>query len=74
MRGLDAETVREGFIYSDTDAEYAAVFEIDLDEIRPMVAAQRSPVTSTSLFRLPNSSSIKVPLVGSAVGEGRSSG
>src|SRR5438445_2909436 len=38
MRGLDADTVRKGFVYSDKDAEYAAMFEIDLDEIRPMVA------------------------------------
>src|SRR3712207_6565871 len=31
-RGLDAEKVREGFLRSDPDAEYAAVFEIDLAE------------------------------------------
>src|SRR2546428_1501829 len=43
MRGLDAETVRKGFVYSDTDAEYAATFEIDLDEIRPMVALPGDP-------------------------------
>ncbi len=29
--------------YSDPDAEYAAVFEIDLDEIRPMVAMPGDP-------------------------------
>jgi 3-isopropylmalate/(R)-2-methylmalate dehydratase large subunit len=38
MRGLDAEEVRKGFTYSDPDAQYAAVFEINLDEIGPMVA------------------------------------
>jgi 3-isopropylmalate/(R)-2-methylmalate dehydratase large subunit len=43
MRGLDSETVRKGFIYSDPDAEYAATFEIDLDEIRPMVALPGDP-------------------------------
>jgi 3-isopropylmalate/(R)-2-methylmalate dehydratase large subunit len=43
MRGLDADTVRKGFLYSDPDAEYAAVFEIDLDEIRPMVALPGDP-------------------------------
>lgn len=43
MRGLDAEEVRRGFTYSDPDAEYAAVFEIDLDEIRPMVALPGDP-------------------------------
>ncbi|MDQ3666579.1 MAG: aconitase family protein [Acidobacteriota bacterium] len=42
-RGRDAEDVRSGFTYSDPDAEYAAVFEIDLDEIRPMVALPGDP-------------------------------
>jgi 3-isopropylmalate/(R)-2-methylmalate dehydratase large subunit len=42
-RGLDAEEVRKGFIYSDPEAEYAAVFEINLDEIGPMVATPGDP-------------------------------
>jgi 3-isopropylmalate/(R)-2-methylmalate dehydratase large subunit len=42
-RGLDPEQVRKGFTYSDPDAEYAAVFEIDLDEIGPMVATPGDP-------------------------------
>src|SRR5688500_15264806 len=42
-RDLDPEEVRKGFTYSDPDAEYAAVFEIDLDEIRPMVATPGDP-------------------------------
>ena len=42
-RGLDAEEVRKGFIYSDENAQYAAVFEIDLDEIGPMVATPGDP-------------------------------
>ncbi len=42
-RDLDAEEVRRGFTYSDPDAEYAAVFEIDLDEVRPMVATPGDP-------------------------------
>ena len=42
-RGLDAEEVRKGFVYSDPDAEYAAVFEINLDEIGPMVATPGDP-------------------------------
>src|SRR5688572_27991508 len=32
-RDLDPEEVRKGFTYSDPDAEYAAVFEIDLNDI-----------------------------------------
>src|SRR6266550_4077119 len=43
MRGLEADEVRKGFTYSDPDAEYAAVFEINLDEIRPMVATPGDP-------------------------------
>src|SRR5204863_3611857 len=42
-RGLDAETAREGFTFSDPDAGYAAVFEINLLEIRPMVALPGDP-------------------------------
>src|SRR5438046_2833510 len=45
MRGLEADDVRRGFVYSDPDAEYAATFEIDLDKIRPMVALQGEPHT-----------------------------
>ena len=42
-RELDADEVRKGFVYSDPDAEYAAVFEINLDEIGPMVATPGDP-------------------------------
>ena len=42
-RGLDPVEVRKGFTYSDPDAQYAAVFEIDLDEIEPMVATPGDP-------------------------------
>jgi len=42
MRGLDREEVRKGFIYSDTDAEYAAVFEIVWTRA-PMVALPGDP-------------------------------
>ncbi len=42
-RGLDPAEVRKGFVFSDPDAEYAATFEIDLDEIRPMVALPGDP-------------------------------
>lgn len=42
-RDLDPAVVRKGFTYSDPDAEYAAVFEINLDEITPMVATPGDP-------------------------------
>src|SRR5438128_9910244 len=37
MRGLSREEVRQEFVYSDPDAEYAATFEINLDESHPIV-------------------------------------
>src|SRR3954468_24265049 len=43
MRGLDPEEIRQGFLKSDADAEYAAVFEINLSELRPMVATPGDP-------------------------------
>src|SRR2546423_1686576 len=43
MRGLSEEEIRVGFLRSDDDAEYAARFEIDLSEIRPMVATPGDP-------------------------------
>jgi len=43
MRGLDSDEVRKEFVYSDSDAEYAASFEINLDEIHPMVALPGDP-------------------------------
>lgn len=42
-RGLDAETVRSMFVYGDEAAEYAATFEIDLNELRPMAATPGDP-------------------------------
>jgi len=42
-RGLETDEVRKGFTFSDPDAQYAAVFEINLDEIEPMVATPGDP-------------------------------
>src|SRR5260370_8282379 len=52
MRGLDPGEVRKGFVYSDPDAEYAATFEIDLAEIRPMVALPGDPRNGIPLHEL----------------------
>jgi 3-isopropylmalate/(R)-2-methylmalate dehydratase large subunit len=67
-RGLDAETVREGFIYSDPDAEYAAVFEIDLDEIRPMVALPGDPRNGIPIDSLEQEVRIDAAYGGSCTG------
>ena len=67
-RGLDAETVREGFVYSDPDAEYAAVFEIDLDEIRPMVALPGDPRNGIPIDELTEEVRIDAAYGGSCTG------
>ncbi len=67
-RGLDAEEVRKGFTYSDQDAEYAAVFEIDLDEIRPMVALPGDPRNGIPIDELGEEVRIDAAYGGSCTG------
>ena len=68
MRGLDAEEVRKGFTYSDRDAEYAAVFEIDLNEIRPMVALPGDPRNGIRIDTLDEEVRIDAAYGGSCTG------
>ena len=68
MRGLDPEEVRKGFVYSDPDAEYAATFEIDLDEIRPMVALPGDPRNGIPIDELPQEVRIDAAYGGSCTG------
>jgi 3-isopropylmalate/(R)-2-methylmalate dehydratase large subunit len=68
MRGLDAEEVRRGFTYSDPDAEYAAVFEIDLDEIKPMVALPGDPRNGIPIDELTEEVKIDAAYGGSCTG------
>ena len=67
-RGLDPEEVRKGFTYSDPDAEYAAVFEIDLDEIRPMVALPGDPRNGIPIDELGEEVRIDAAYGGSCTG------
>jgi 3-isopropylmalate/(R)-2-methylmalate dehydratase large subunit len=68
MRGLDPEEVRKGFIRSDPDAEYAAVFEIDLDAIRPMVALPGDPRNGIPITELTEDVRIDAAYGGSCTG------
>ncbi|HEV2827975.1 MAG TPA: aconitase family protein [Pyrinomonadaceae bacterium] len=68
MRGLDADEVRKGFTYSDPDAEYAGVFEIDLDEIRPMVALPGDPRNGIPIDELGDEVRIDAAYGGSCTG------
>src|SRR5690242_18211228 len=67
-RDLDADEVRKGFTFSDPDAEYAAVFEIDLDEIRPMVATPGDPRNGIPIDTLPEDVRIDAAYGGSCTG------
>ena len=67
-RGLDAEEIRKGFLKSDEDAEYAAVFEIKLDEIRPMVAMPGDPRNGININELVGEVKIDAAYGGSCTG------
>jgi 3-isopropylmalate/(R)-2-methylmalate dehydratase large subunit len=68
MRGRDPQEVRKGFTFSDPDAEYAAVFEIDLDEIKPMVALPGDPRNGIPINELPEEVRIDAAYGGSCTG------
>jgi 3-isopropylmalate/(R)-2-methylmalate dehydratase large subunit len=68
MRGLDPDEVRKGFVYSDPDAEYAATFEIDLNEIRPMVALPGDPRNGIPIDELTEEVRIDAAYGGSCTG------
>jgi 3-isopropylmalate/(R)-2-methylmalate dehydratase large subunit len=67
-RGLDAEEIRKGFLRSDVDAEYAASFEIDLSEIRPMVATPGDPRNGIPVSELSEPVKIDIAYGGSCTG------
>jgi 3-isopropylmalate/(R)-2-methylmalate dehydratase large subunit len=68
MRDLDAQEIKKGFVYSDNNAEYAAVFEIDLDEIRPMVALPGDPRNGIPIEELTEEIRIDAAYGGSCTG------
>jgi 3-isopropylmalate/(R)-2-methylmalate dehydratase large subunit len=67
-RGLDADEVWKGFTYSDPDAEYTAVFEINLDEISPMVATPGDPRNGIPIDELGEEVRIDAAYGGSCTG------
>jgi len=67
-RDLDPEEVRKGFTFSDPDAEYAAVFEIDLNDIRPMVATPGDPRNGIPIDSLTDEVRIDAAYGGSCTG------
>lgn len=67
-RGLDADEVRKGFTFSDPDAEYAAVFEVNLDEVHPMVALPGDPRNGINIDTLQEEIRIDAAYGGSCTG------
>ncbi|HEV2704460.1 MAG TPA: aconitase family protein [Pyrinomonadaceae bacterium] len=67
-RGLSEEEIRKGFLKSDEDAEYAATFEIDLSEIRPMVATPGDPRNGLPISELTEEVRINSAYGGSCTG------
>lgn len=67
-RGLDPEEVRKGFLRSDEDARYIARFEIDLSEIRPMVATPGDPRNGVNISDLGEEVRIDAAYGGSCTG------
>jgi 3-isopropylmalate/(R)-2-methylmalate dehydratase large subunit len=68
MRGLSEEEIRAGFLRSDDDAEYAASFEIDLSEIRPMVATPGDPRNGIPVNELEEPVKVDIAYGGSCTG------
>jgi 3-isopropylmalate/(R)-2-methylmalate dehydratase large subunit len=67
-RGLSEEEIRRGFLKSDEDAEYAASFEIDLSEVRPMVATPGDPRNGLPVSDLSEPVKIDIAYGGSCTG------
>jgi 3-isopropylmalate/(R)-2-methylmalate dehydratase large subunit len=67
-KGLDPKEIRKGFLKSDAEAEYAAYFEIDLSEIRPMVATPGDPRNGINIEDLPEEVKIDAAYGGSCTG------
>ncbi|HEX8291250.1 MAG TPA: aconitase family protein [Pyrinomonadaceae bacterium] len=68
MRGLPEEEIRKGFLRSDPEAEYAASFEIDLAEVRPMVATPGDPRNGLPVSDLGGPVKIDIAYGGSCTG------
>lgn len=68
MRGMDRAAVEAMFLHSDPDAEYAAVFEIDLANINPMVALPGDPRNGVDIANLGNEVPVTIAYGGSCTG------
>jgi 3-isopropylmalate/(R)-2-methylmalate dehydratase large subunit len=68
IRGLDPRAVEAMFLHSDPDAEYVAVFEIDLSAINPMVALPGDPRNGIDIADLGKEIPVQIAYGGSCTG------
>ncbi len=52
MRGVPKDKIRERFVTSDPDAKFFATFDINLDDVEPMVATPGDPRNGIPLSKL----------------------
>jgi 3-isopropylmalate/(R)-2-methylmalate dehydratase large subunit len=68
MRGLDPGYVRSLCLFSDEGAQYAEVFEIDLEKVEPMVARPGDPRNGVPLSDLDEEIKVDIAYAGSCTG------
>lgn len=68
IRGLLADAVRGTVLRSDPDAEYAAVFDLDVSGLHPMVATPGDPRNGIDITDLPREVAIDIAYGGSCTG------
>ncbi|MGM0577451.1 MAG: aconitase family protein [Myxococcota bacterium] len=68
LRGVAPEEVGGVLLRSDADAEYAAVFEIDVSALKPMVATPGDPRNGVDVADLPEEVSVDIAYGGSCTG------
>lgn len=68
IRGVSPDAVRGTVLSSDPDAEYAAVFDIDVSGLHPMVATPGDPRNGIDIADLPGEIAIDIAYGGSCTG------
>lgn len=68
MRGVSSEAIGGTILRSDPDAEYVAVFDIDLTALRPMVATPGDPRNGIEIERMDEKVVVDIAYGGSCTG------
>lgn len=68
QRGVSREEIESMIVRSDPDAQYSSEFNVNLDEIEPMVALPNSPFNSIPISQLSERVKINKAFIGSCVG------